>query len=152
MRRFKIQSSARESGQSLVLMAMVIAFVIVPLMALVIEVGRWIYVRGTLQHAADAAATAASQAWDLQTFETTGVVRFDAVQAGYAAQAAFAAGVTDAAERRYQPSLSSWWLDESDHTAHVQAQASVTPLFPFAPTVVIHVSSVAQAGQESSAP
>ena len=69
---------SHERGQALPLAAIVIAFVLLPLLILGLEVPRWFYIRQNLQIAADAAsAAAASQAFDTQLFVNSGDVGYD---------------------------------------------------------------------------
>lgn len=135
-----------ERGQALALVALIFPLVVVPLIALVVESGRWFYVRENLQVAADAAsAAAASQAWDTQAFVDSGEIVFDSAQSSDQARTVFAQVVADAGLVRYTPIITMFSINEDDDTVSVDAQASVQTIIPLAPSVVIHVSSVSQA-------
>lgn len=138
--------SRSERGQTLALMAMILPLVVLPLIALVVESGRWFYVRENLQVAVDAAsAAAASQAWDTQAFVDSGEVVFDSAQAASQAQAVFAQVVADAGLVRYAPTLTAFSINEADDTVALEAQAAVQTIIPLAPPVIIQVGSTSQA-------
>ena len=74
----------KEHGYSMAFWAMFIAFVAVPMMALLWDASRYMDLRGELQMAADAAAVAAAQDADVPHFRQTGEVRLGAGATGAA--------------------------------------------------------------------
>jgi uncharacterized membrane protein len=63
----------REDGVSAVIAALYIGFVVGPLLALAIEIGRYAETRALIQQAADLAALAATQEADFVAFQETGL-------------------------------------------------------------------------------
>ncbi|MBU0492474.1 MAG: hypothetical protein KKA73_12415 [Chloroflexi bacterium] len=64
-----------EAGYSMTWWAMFIALIIVPLLVLSVEVGRYMHARGEIQKGADLAALAAAQEVDWDHLRQTGQVR-----------------------------------------------------------------------------
>lgn len=143
---------SHERGQALPLTAIGIAFVLIPLLVLGLEVPRWFYIRQNLQIAADAAsAAAASQAFDTQLFVNSGDVGYDLTTAEAQAHALFASVTNDAGLTQYSPTITAFVVDEVINTIRVDAEATVQVLIPVAPPVVVRVSSTSQ-GQVASFP
>lgn len=65
-----------ESGATIAMFAFFVGFVLVPLLGLAIEMGRYSIVRGHVQNAADAAALAAAQEVDVELWREYGVFEF----------------------------------------------------------------------------
>lgn len=115
-------------------------FILIPIMALGIELGRYYYARAEIAKAADAAALAAAAEISQRVFEETGDLQptsrtwanaqaFASMNTGYLAQYGVHAVVTGIA------------VDASDDTVLVQVSANLERLFPSVVPDVIVVES-----------
>jgi len=104
-------------------------FVMIPIMALGIELGRYFYARAEIAKAADAAALAAASEINQRIFEASGELTptsktwanaqaFANMNIGYLAQYGVNAVVTGIT------------MNTGDHTVQVQVSANLTRLFP----------------------
>lgn len=116
---------------------------IVPLIALAIDMPRALYVRSHLQAAADAACEAAAMAVDVPVFRETGVARIDYDVARVWAAREFTATVADAGIWGYGPSLNALVL-ETPLIAACTASANVSPIVPVSPAMNIVVRSTSE--------
>ena len=118
-------------------------FLIIPLMALSLDMPRALYVRSHLQAAADAACEAAAMAVDVPVYRETGVakIKYDQAQAWAARE--FISTVTDQGIWGYSPSLTSLTL-ETPLIASCTASASLNPLIPVSPPMNIVVRSTSE--------
>jgi hypothetical protein len=132
-----------ERGYAMAWNAIFLAFVVVPLCVLCVDVVRALYVRTHLQTATDAACEAAANALDLPTFRATGVGRIDMNQGvGWAAQQ-FNQTVVDQGIVEYSPSLGSVTL-LSPTVVSCSSVAHVHNLIPVAPDLVPKAYSVSE--------
>lgn len=131
-------------GYSLTWAAAFLATLLVPLLVLGIEVGRWEHARGELYKAADLAALAAAQEVDIAPFRETGEVlllpsalevaqRYVVANTGYLTRNGIAAHVAGIA------------VNQTLRQVEVIVVADVSSLFPaWAPRVVIRGHGTAE--------
>jgi len=131
------------SGQTMAYMAAFLAFVVVPLMVLSVDIVRAFYVRTHLQAAADAACEAAAQALDVPYFRAAGQGRINLALGAVWGQREFSAAVEDRGLRRYNPALGGMRL-LSPTVAACTASASLDLLIPASPPLTVRVSSVSE--------
>ena len=123
--------------------AMVMAFILAPLMSLVVDVTRLLLARADLQQAVDAACEAAALAGDTPYFNATGAQRIDAgLAASYAVQA-FAAATVEAGARLVQPSLTAVSVVGPTEVA-CEATASLQPIIPVSPRLRVRVLAMSR--------
>ena len=115
-----------ERGSSMAWTAIFLAFVLLPLMALVVDGSRLFYVRGRLQTALDAACEdAAWSAADRREYRDAGVTTFQtSTGALAAAQATFSQTLGDRTAKNYAASVSIR-PDYTDARMQCQAYAQV---------------------------
>ena len=119
----------RMPGYSMVFWAVFIALVLLPMLALAIEVGRYSYARGELAKAADAAALAAAIEIDRSVFRDTGQVML--TSATWAQAQAFAtANAHYLSGRGVQVVVTRIEVERQDGTVRVVLSASIDRLFP----------------------
>jgi hypothetical protein len=116
---------------------------IIPLIALAIDMPRALYVRSHLQAATDAACEAAAMAVDVPVFRETGVAKIKYDEARVWAAREFTSTVADSGIWGYGPSLNSVVL-ETPLIAACVASASVDPLVPVSPAMNITVRSTSE--------
>ncbi|NIM93327.1 MAG: hypothetical protein GTO18_06410 [Anaerolineales bacterium] len=119
-----------EAGYSMAWWAAFLAFVLVPLMSLAVDITRLLHVRTDLQAAIDAACEAAALAPDLGAFRETGVQSINEGLAGAYAAYAFRASVVEADLVQYDPALTMLSTIGPSEVA-CGAQAVVRSLIPF---------------------
>lgn len=119
----------REQGNIMAWFAAFLAFVVVPLAALTIDIVRAYYVYTHLQAATDAACEAAAQALDVSTFIRTGTRQIDLGLGASNARREFGGAVVDQGVVKYSPSLTSVRL-LSPTMVECRATASLTLLVP----------------------
>jgi uncharacterized membrane protein len=131
-------------GYSLTWAAAFLAMLLVPLLLLGIEIGRWEHARGELYKAADLAALAAAQEVDIAHFRDTGEVlllpsaldmaqQYVAANTGYLARNGIAAHVAGIA------------VDQTLRQVEVTVAADVSSLFPdWVPCVMIRGRGTAE--------
>lgn len=119
-------------------------FVLIPIMALSIEVGRYYYAKAEVAKSADAAALAAAAEINQGAFEQSGVLQptsktwanaqaFASLNNGYLERFGISAVVTGIS------------VNEGDHTVQVQVSANLTRLFPgIVPDVTVSENGDAQ--------
>ncbi len=132
-----------EYGGSTVLTAGFMAFILAPLLALSIEIGRYAESRVLIQQAADLAALAAAQEADVFAFEEYGVQVLKTDTAQSVAQDYIRRNLTFADAQRVSVSVRS--VDIVDNFATSNVDADVSELFPrFIGHVTIHVIGTAE--------
>jgi len=133
-----------ERGYSTVFWAAFIALVLVPILALASEAGRYARAKGELYKAADAAALAAAQEVDVLYWQSTGVVRL-LPAAEYYAWGYAAANASYLVRQGIHPRVESIDVDQDNHTVHVHLTADITRLFPsVVPQVIVHGEGTAE--------
>jgi Flp pilus assembly protein TadG len=121
-----VGGSAR--GNSMAWMAIIMAFLMVPLMGLTMDVTRAMYVRTHLQAATDAGCQAAADSMHVTLFQNTGMRQINAsLMYGRAAQV-FNATLTDSGKVRFSPALGLRLLTAT--SVECTATASVERLIP----------------------
>jgi len=132
-----------EVGYSMAWYAALLAFVLVPLMSLAVDITRLMFVRTDLQTSVDAACEAAALAADTPAFQQTGIARINpGLAAAYAAQA-FRASVAEAGLVQYTPSLTSVTVLAPTEVA-CAGTAAVVPLIPYSPELNVRVFAQAK--------
>jgi hypothetical protein len=117
----------RERGFSYAWTALVMMFLVVPLMWMGIQIGRLQAAQGELQKAADAAAEAAAAMVDVEAFKATGRLVFSGDVYGVAqAYAGRNAGYLPS--RGIFPQVTAIVPDNATRTVRVEAQADLSPL------------------------
>ena len=133
-----------ERGYSTVFWAAFIALVLVPILALASEAGRYARAKGELYKAADAAALAAAQEVDVPYWRSTGTVRL-LPSAEYYAWGYAAANASYLTRQGIHPRVESIDVDQANHTVHVHLTADITRLFPsVVPQVIVHGEGTAE--------
>ncbi len=133
-----------ERGYSTVFWAVFIAFVLVPILALASEAGRYARAKGEMYKAADAAALAAAQEADIPYWRATGVLRLSPA-AEYYAWGYAAANASYLVGQGIHPHVQSIDVDQVNHTVHVHLTADITRLFPsVVPAVIVHGEGTAE--------
>ncbi|MBE3144782.1 MAG: hypothetical protein IMZ61_12805 [Planctomycetes bacterium] len=133
-----------QRGYSMTFWTVCFGFIMIPIMALGIELGRYFYARAEVAKAADAAALAAAAEINQRIFEASGDLSptsktwanaqaFASMNNGYLAQYGVNAVVTGIN------------LDAGKHTVLVQVSANLDRLFPsLVPDVVVSESGFAE--------
>jgi len=131
-------------GYSLVWTAGAAALLFVPLLALVIGLGRWFVCQGELQKAADLAALAAAQEVDVVHFRESGEIVL--LPGATTVAGRYASLNSDYLHARgVGPRLIRAWVDQREHTVRVALVADVSSLFPRElPDIVIRAQGTAQ--------
>jgi Flp pilus assembly protein TadG len=130
--------------------AIFIALVLLPLLALAIEVGRYSYARAEVAQAADAAALAAAIEIDRPVFQQTG----QAIVTGqaWAETQAFASWNTQyLSAQGIHAMVTGISVDNTNHTVEVVVSANLERLFPsVVPDIVISEHGLARVRAETS--
>ncbi len=144
-----LQSAIRlmqaEDGYSLLWWAAFFLFVMGPLLAFGIEVGRYARAAGEVQKAADAAAVAAAYYLDEEWFQKTGQFRFNEKAAN--AAMTFANANADYLGRYgITVHVAGMSFDDATRMVRVRCAADVSLLFPrWMPQVIIQREGVSEA-------
>ncbi len=132
-----------ERGQTMAYFVIVMAFVVIPLAVLTVDIVRALYLQSQLQAAADAACEAAAQALDTPTFIRTGAQQINlGLGASYASQA-FSGSVANRGIVGYSPSLTGLSL-LSPTVVQCRASAGLRLLIPSSPTLNVRVVAVSE--------
>ena len=118
-------------GESMAWMAIVMCFLMPPLMGITIDVTRGMYVRTHLQTATDAGCQAAADALNVQLFLDSGVASINEQVMSSQASEVFNATLRDSGKVRFTPSLSLKILTPTS----VECTATA-PVARFLPSVV----------------
>jgi len=131
-------------GYSLTFWTVFFGFIMIPIMALGIELGRYYYARAEVAKAADAAALAAASEINQRAFEASGALQptsqtwanaqtFASLNEGYLAQYGIYAVVTGIT------------VDSGKHTVLVQVSANLDRLFPsVVPNIIVSENGYAE--------
>ncbi|MCX6056104.1 MAG: pilus assembly protein TadG-related protein [Chloroflexi bacterium] len=123
--------------------AVFIGLVLVPVLSLAIELGRYFYAIAEVQKAADAAAVAASADFDVRVFEETGVLIPTASTWGTARTYAALNGAGLAA-KGVRVFVSGIQVSNRGNTLQVEVSANLSRLFPsLVPEVLVSRIGVA---------
>jgi uncharacterized membrane protein len=132
-----------QRGYSTAWYAALLAFVLVPLMSLVVDITRLLFARTDLQTSVDAACEAAALAVDTAAFNRTGVQRIEpGLAASYASQA-FYASAAEAGIVQYKPALTTVAVFAPTEAA-CTAEAELVPLIPSSPRLRVRVFAQAK--------
>ena len=124
-------------GYSLAWTAAFLAFLLVPLLVLGIEIGRWEHARGELHKAADLAALAAAAEVDIPHFRHTGEVRL-LPGAAEVARRYVAANTGNRPRNGISAHVAGIGVDQARREVQVSVAADVSRLFPaWVPRVMI---------------
>jgi hypothetical protein len=124
-------------------MAIVMVFLMVPLMGITMDVTRAMYVRTHLQAASDAGCQAAADSMKVPLFQDTGVQEINSVLMYGRASQVFNATLLDANKVRFAPSLSLHLLTPT--SVECTATASVERLIPsVVPEINLRVQTVSE--------
>lgn len=137
-----LQRRASERGYATAYYAILLAAVMLPLMALSLDITRLLYVRTHLQTAADAACEAAAQAVPGAAFNASGTAAPEASLAQAQASREFNATVADQGLVKYKPTLTH--IQIKGDTVEIQASAGVTPLIPVTPALAVNAAAFCQ--------
>ncbi len=131
-------------GYSMTFWAVFFGFVMIPILALGIELGRYFYARAEIAKAADAAALAAAAEINQRIFEESGDLT--ATSQTWAKAQAFASMNNGyLAQYGINPAVTEIDVDAGKNTVLVQVSANVERLFPgVVPDVVVSESGFAQ--------
>ena len=128
---------AERRGYSLTWTAAFLAFLLVPLLVLGIEIGRWEHARGELYKAADLAALAAAAEVDIPHFRDTGEVRL-LPGAADVARRYVAANTGYLTRNGISAHVAGIGVDQGRREVQVNVVADVSRLFPaWVPAVTI---------------
>jgi Flp pilus assembly protein TadG len=140
-----IRNLQSEGGYSLMWWAAFVLFVLGPLLAFSIEVGRYARAAGEVQKAADAGAIAAAYYLDEEWFQRTGQFRFNEKAYGMALTYANA-NAEYLGQYDISVHVTGMSLDDATRMVRVRCAANVSLLFPrWMPKVVIQREGVAEA-------
>ena len=140
----KLKLLQDKRAYSLTFWTVFFGFILIPIMALGIELGRYYYARAEIAKAADAAALAAAAEISQRVFEETGDLQptsktwanaqtFASMNSGYLSQCGVNAVVTGIS------------VDAGEDTVLVQVSANLDRLFPsVVPDVIVTESGVAE--------
>jgi len=129
---------------SMTFWAMFIGLIMMPLMALAVDVGRYLYARQELGKAADAAAVGAVVEIDWRAFRENGEIH-PSPQA-YALAQHYANLNNDYLERfKIYPRVTGIRVQDVDDTVYVAVSADLSALFPaYVPQVLVTETGTAQ--------
>ncbi|MDD5367551.1 MAG: pilus assembly protein TadG-related protein [Anaerolineaceae bacterium] len=131
-------------GYSMTFWAVFFGFVMIPIMALGIELGRYFYARAEIAKAADAAALAAAAEINQRVFENSGDLT--ATSSTWANAQSFASMNNNyLAQYGVNAVVTGINLDAGKHTVMVQVSANLDRLFPsLVPNVIVSESGYAK--------
>lgn len=133
-----------QRGYSLTFWAVFIGLVLVPALALSIELGRYFAAIAEVQKAADAAAVVAAAEIDPRIFQETGNL-VPTAQAWTSAQAYVTANSQGLSARGVHAFVTAIQIDEPNDMVRVQVSANLSTLFPsIVPQVLITRTGIAQ--------
>lgn len=136
-------------GYSMVFWACFIALLLLPILALAIEVGRYSYARAEVAKAADAAALAAAIEVDRPVFQETGQVVVTG-QAWADAQAYASWNTQCLSAQRIHAVVTGISVDNTNHTVEVVVSTNMDRLFPsVVPDIVVSEVGLARVRAET---
>jgi len=140
----------RLPGYSMTFWAIFIALVLLPLLALAIEVGRYSFARAEVGQAADAAALAAAIEINRPVFQDTGQLVVTG-QAWAEAQAYASWNTQYLSAQGIHAMVTGISVDNTNHTVEVVVSANLERLFPsVVPDIVISEHGLARVRAETS--
>ena len=131
-------------GYSMTFWATFIGLVLIPVLSLAIELGRYFYAIAEVQKAADAAAVAASAEFDQQVFQESG--KLVATSKTWAsAQSYVNLNTVGLSAKGVRAFVTGIQLSGSDNTVNVNVSADLTILFPsVVPKVIVTETGIAK--------
>jgi Flp pilus assembly protein TadG len=124
--------------------AIFIGLVLIPVLSLAIELGRYFYAIAEVQKAADAAAVAASAEFDQQIFQETGRL-IPTSKTWESAQSYVNLNTVSLTAKGVHAFVTGIQLSGSDNTVSVNVSADLTILFPsVVPKVLVTQTGVAK--------
>jgi Flp pilus assembly protein TadG len=131
-------------GYSMTFWAIFIGLVLIPVMSLAIELGRYFYAIAEVQKAADAAAVAASAEFDQQVFQESGKL-VPTSKTWASAQSYVNLNTVGLSAKGVHAFVTGIRLSGSDNTVSVDVSADLTILFPsVVPKVIVTQKGVAK--------
>lgn len=131
-------------GYSMTFWAIFIGLVLIPVMSLAIELGRYFYAIAEVQKAADAAAVAASAEFDQQIFQETGRL-VPTSKTWASAQSYVNLNTVGLSAKGVHAFVTGIQISGGDNTVRVSVSTNISILFPSAvPRVVITQTVVAK--------
>lgn len=131
-------------GYSMTFWAVFIGLVLVPALALAIELGRYFDAIAEVAKAADAAAVAASAEMDRQAFQESGVLK-PTSRTWANAQAYVSANTSGLSARGVHAYVTGIQVSPGENTVRVEVSANLSILFPsVVPKVVVTQTGVAK--------
>ena len=131
---------------SLTFWAVFIGFVMMPTMAMTIELGRYFYARAQISAAADAAALAAASEINERTFRATGAL-VPTDKTWSQAQAMVNANTSMLAGEGIHARVTAIDVNDGANTVRVTVSCNLSRLFPaVVPDVYVHQSGLAEVG------
>ena len=131
-------------GYSMTFWVIFIGLVLIPVMSLAIELGRYFYAIAEVQKAADAAAVAASAEFDQQVFQETGRL-VSTSKTWSSAQSYVNLNTVGLSAKGVHAVVTGIRLSGSDNTVSVNVSADLTILFPsVVPKVLVKQTGVAR--------
>ena len=134
---------ADKKGYAMAYTAILLSFVLLPLLILSIELTRVMYVDAHLQAATDAACSAASQASNVPHFILTGELMIDITAGRTYAYREFDRTVSDHNIKKYTPVLTSVNLLSNTMVA-CQSTAQMQWVFPGIAPVILTASAISE--------
>ena len=124
--------------------AMFIGAIFIPMMALTFDIGRYLYAKGEVGKAADAAAVAAAVEIDWRVFRESGDIQPTANT--YAMAQLYANRNNDyLARQNIWPRVRSIQVNSANNTVYVSVEADLSVLFPsYVPRIIVEEGGEAQ--------
>jgi Flp pilus assembly protein TadG len=131
---------------SLTFWAVFIGFVMIPIMAMTIELGRYFYARAQISAAADAAALAAAMEINERVFRSTGNL-IPTGKTWAQAQALVDANTSMLASQGIRAWVTAIEVNDGANTVRVRVSCNLSRLFPsIVPDVIVTQSGLAEVG------
>ena len=131
-------------GYSMTFWAIFIGLVLIPVLSLAIELGRYFYAIAEVQKAADAAAVAASAEFDQQIFQETGRL-IPTSKTWESAQSYVNLNTVGLSAKGVHAFVTGIQMSGQDNTVQVDVSADLTILFPsVVPKVLVTQTGVAE--------
>jgi len=144
-----VRNRQRQIGYSMVFWACFVALILLPLLALAVEVGRYSYARAEVAKAADAAALAAAIEVDRGVFRETGAIVLTSM-AWAQAQTYATSNTQYLSDRGVHATVTGIHVDNANHSVRVVVSARLDVLFPaFISDLQVSESGVAQVRAET---
>ncbi len=135
-----------QRGYAMPFWTVFIGFVVIPIMALSMDLGRYFFARGQIAGAADAAALAAAIEINHRLFEETGTLQ-PTSQTWSQAQMTATENTTYLSKRGIHAQVSGVSINEGQHEVKVSVSADLSPFFPVVvPRILVMETGAAQVG------